>query len=87
MKNNSDFTDNNLLFVKPCMLFFIQTLPRILCAIAVSRVSFIDLFGPIAGAINPIRLLSSTSMANSTELTASSNDRTVQPENHNLLNN
>ena len=32
-----------------CMLFFIQTLPRILCAGAVSRVSFLDLFGPIAG--------------------------------------
>ena len=36
------------------MLFFIQTLPRILCAVAISLVSFLDLFGPIAGAINPI---------------------------------
>ena len=40
--------DNNL-SVKPCMLFFIQTLPHILCAGAVSRVSFLDLFGLIAG--------------------------------------
>ena len=47
-------TDNKLLSVKPCMLFFIQTLPRILCAGAVSRVSFLDLFGPIAGVINPL---------------------------------
>ena len=37
------------------MLFFIQTL-RILCvtASAISRASFLDLFGPIAGATNPI---------------------------------
>ena len=42
------------LSVEPCILFFIQTLPRILCAGAVSRVSFLDLFGPIPGAINPI---------------------------------
>ena len=28
---------------------FIQTLPCILCAGAISRVSFFDLFGPIAG--------------------------------------
>ena len=34
--------------------FRIQTLPRILCAGAISHVSFLDLFGPIAGAINPI---------------------------------
>ena len=36
------FTDNKLLSVKPCrpMLLFIQTLPRILCAGAISRVSF-----------------------------------------------
>ena len=55
MKNNiHGFTADNCLFVKPCMLFFIQTLPRILCAGAISRVSFFDLFGPIAGAINPI---------------------------------
>ena len=40
--------------VKPCMLFFIQTLPRILCAGAISRVSFLGLFEPFAGAINPI---------------------------------
>ena len=42
------------LSVKPCMLFFIQTLPRILCVGDISRVSFLDLFGPIAGATNPI---------------------------------
>ena len=43
--------------VEPCILFFIQTLPRMLsrlCVGAISRVSFLDLFGPIAGAINPI---------------------------------
>ena len=44
----------NLLSVKPCMLFFIQTLPRILCTGAISRVSFLNLFGPIAGVTNPI---------------------------------
>ena len=55
MKNNvHGFTADNCLSVKPCMLFFIQTLPRILCTGAVSLVSFFDLFGPIAGAINPI---------------------------------
>ena len=37
-----------------CMLFFIQTLPSILCAGTISRVGFLDLFEPIAGAINPI---------------------------------
>ena len=42
------------LSVKPCMLFFIQTLPRMLCVGDISRVSFLDLFGPIAGATNPI---------------------------------
>ena len=40
--------------VKPCMLFFIQTLPRILCTDAISHVSFFDLFGPIAVVTNPI---------------------------------
>ena len=35
------------------MLFFIQTLPC-MCAGAISRVSFLDLFGPIAAATNPI---------------------------------
>ena len=55
MKNNvHGFTDRQLSAVEPCMLFFIQTLLRILCASAISRVSFLDLFGPIAGAINPI---------------------------------
>ena len=39
---------------KSCMLLFIQTLPRILCTGAISPVSFFDLFGPIAGIINPI---------------------------------
>ena len=48
------FTADNYLSVKPCMLFFIQTLPRILCNGAISRESFFDLFGPIAGVINPI---------------------------------
>ena len=48
------FTDNILLSVKPCMLCFIQTLPRVLCIGAISRVSFLDLFGPIAGVTNPI---------------------------------
>ena len=38
------FTDDNFLSVKPCMLFFIQTLPRILCASTISRVSLLDLF-------------------------------------------
>ena len=33
---------------------FIQTLPCILCAGAISCVSFLDLFRPIAGVINPI---------------------------------
>ena len=55
MKNSMhDFTDNNLLSVKSCTLFFIQTLPRILCAGAISRVGFLDLFGPITGVTNPI---------------------------------
>ena len=36
------------------MLFFVQTLPRILCTGAISRVSFFDLFGPITGITNPI---------------------------------
>ena len=48
-------TDIQFLSVKPCMLFFIQTLPRILCAGAISRVSFLELFGPIAGAMDPVR--------------------------------
>ena len=38
-----------------CMLVFIQTLQRILCVGAIiSHVSFLDLFGPIAGVTNPI---------------------------------
>ena len=54
MKNNVHvFTDRQLLSVKPCVLCFIQALPRILCAGAISRVRFLDFFGPIAGAINP----------------------------------
>ena len=48
------YTDNKLLSVKPCMVFFIQTLPRISCTDAISHVSFLDLFGPIAGVTNPI---------------------------------
>ena len=47
------FTDNKLLSVKPCMLFFIQTFSCILCAGAISCVSLLDLFGPITGATNP----------------------------------
>ena len=43
---NTKFADK-CLSVNPYMLFFIQTLPRILCAGAISRVSFFDLFGPI----------------------------------------
>ena len=55
MKNNiHGFTDRQLSTVKPFMLFYIQTLPRLLCASAISRVGFLDLFGPIAGAINPV---------------------------------
>ena len=44
----------NLLSVKPGMLFFNQTLPHILCTGSISRVSFLSLFGPIAGVTNPI---------------------------------
>ena len=55
MKNNGHgFTDDNYLSVKPCMPFSIQTLPRKLCAGAISHVSFLDLFEPVAGTINPI---------------------------------
>ena len=50
MKNNiHGFTVCEAMYV-----IFIQTLPRKLCDGAISRVSFFDLFGPIAGAINPI---------------------------------
>ena len=45
---------DTLLSVKSYMLFFIQTLPRILCAGAISHVNFLDLFGPIAWVTNPI---------------------------------
>ena len=38
--HDNDNTDNNSLSVKQCMLFFLQTLPRILCAGAISRVCF-----------------------------------------------
>ena len=42
MKNNiHGFTDDYCLSVKPCMLSLSQTLPCILCASAVSRVSFL----------------------------------------------
>ena len=51
MKNNiHGFTGKQLSSVKSCMLFFIQTLPSILCARAIGRVTFLDLLGPIAGA-------------------------------------
>ena len=49
-----DLTDNNSLYVKPCMLPFFQTLPHILCAGTISRVSFLNLFGSLAGVSNPI---------------------------------
>ena len=39
---------------QPCMLFFIETMPRILCSGVVSRVSFLDLFGSITGVNNSI---------------------------------
>ena len=42
------------LSVKPCVLSSIQTLPRRSCVGTIGRVSFLDLFGPIAGVINPI---------------------------------
>ena len=52
MKNNiNGFTDSNL-FVKPCILFFIQTLPRILCAGVITRVSFLDLKGRLIPSFN-----------------------------------
>ena len=56
MKNNiHGFSDRELdRLCSHVTLFFIQTLPRILCVGAINRVSFFDLFGPIAGAINPI---------------------------------
>ena len=55
MKNSGHgFTENKLLSVKPCMLFFIQTLSLVLCAGAVRGMSFLDLFGPIAGVTNLI---------------------------------
>ena len=41
--------------MKLCMLFSIQTLSRLLCASAISCVSFLDLFGPITGVTNPIK--------------------------------
>ena len=42
------------LLTLPRMLFFIQTLLRILCTGAISRVSFLNLFGPIAEVTDPI---------------------------------
>ena len=55
MKNSiHGFTDYKLLSVKQCMLCFIQTLPRLLCAGPLISVNFLDLFGPIAGVTNPI---------------------------------
>ena len=44
-KDTYGFTDNNV-SVKPCMLFFLYTLPHILCVGARGRVSFSDMFGP-----------------------------------------
>ena len=40
--------------LKPCVLSSTQTLPSRLCVGTIGRVSFLDLFGPIAGVINPI---------------------------------
>ena len=38
MKNNiQGFTDNKLLSEKPCIVFFSQTLPQILCACTISQ--------------------------------------------------
>ena len=54
LNEKTTYMYNKLLSVKPCMLFFIQTLPRILCAGAIRCVSFLDLLGLIAGATNPI---------------------------------
>ena len=53
-KQRTWLQDDNCLSVKPCMLFFIQTLPcrPILCVSAISRASFLDLFGPTAGVNN-----------------------------------
>ena len=45
--------NRSIVTVKPCKLLSFQTLPRILCASAVSHLSLLDLFGPIAGATNP----------------------------------
>ena len=36
------------------MLFFIETLWRILCVGAISCANFLDLFGPISGVTNPV---------------------------------
>ena len=58
------------------MLFFIQTLPRILCACAISHVSFLDLFGPIAGTINPI-IYVITSPVNSSQYGSSNHTSTL----------
>ena len=64
MKNNKHgFTDNNLLFMKPCMLVFIQTLPRVLCAGAISCVSFYNLFGTVTKVNNNTIIISITSAA------------------------
>ena len=53
MKNNiHDFTDNNFLTVKPCMLFLIQILTRILCTSAIRRRSDY-IIGFITPAIGP----------------------------------
>ena len=59
--NIHGFTGNRLFSVKSCMLFFIQTLPRILCAGDISRVGFLDLFGPIAGVLSKCKKSEKTS--------------------------
>ena len=50
MKNNiHGFTDNKLIVCEAMCTDLIQTLPRRLCVGTLGRVSFLDLFGPIAG--------------------------------------
>ena len=59
MKNITHAASQTTFTVKPCVFFFIQTLPK-LCAgpgagaIPISRVSFLYLFGLITEVTNPI---------------------------------
>ena len=54
MKPTENFDLKEGIVCEAMYVVFIQTLPRILCVGDISRVSFLDLFGPIAGATNPI---------------------------------